>query len=305
MSKDDPILMKHYLHGDIVRDLILLENQIPFFVLEKIYKLANINRVLELPPFITIAIHYFENFIKQNSTSEHFTGPNLSEHFTDVKSPEHFTDLLRTFLLPLSLQFTHPEKENTDHAKEQVYSVSQLSEAGLKFELSKSKCLLDLKFDKGVLKMPCFLVHDSTERFMRNILAFEECHISDKRSAYISQYFTLLDILINTEKDVSILVDKKIIINWTSDANAVATMVNNLCKNASMPKYNAEYLYLFKKLNGFYESTLNKYKAILVHEYFDTPWKIASTFTAIFLVLFTLIQAVCSIWSIKKSYEDK
>jgi hypothetical protein len=305
MSKDDPILMKNYLHGDIVRDLILLENQIPFFVLEKIYKLANINRVLELPPFITIAIHYFENFIKQNSTSEHFTGPNLSEHFTDVKSPEHFTDLLRTFLLPLSLQFTHPEKENTDHAKEQVYSVSQLSEAGLKFELSKSKCLLDLKFDKGVLKMPCFLVHDSTERFMRNILAFEECHISDKRSAYISQYFTLLDILINTEKDVSILVDKKIIINWTSDANAVATMVNNLCKNASMPKYNAEYLYLFKKLNGFYESTLNKYKAILVHEYFNTPWKIASTFTAILLVLFTLIQAVCSIWSLKKSYEDK
>ncbi|KAK2420750.1 UPF0481 protein [Trifolium repens] len=153
--------------------------------------------------------------------------------------------------------------------------------------------------------MPCFLVHDSTERFMRNILAFEECHISDKRSAYISQYFTLLDILINTEKDVSILVDKKIIINWTSDANAVATMVNNLCKNASMPKYNAEYLYLFKKLNGFYESTINKYKAILVHEYFNTPWKIASTFTAIFLVLFTLIQAVCSIWSLKKSYEDK
>jgi hypothetical protein len=116
--------MKHYLHGDIVRDLILLENQIPFFVLEKIYKLANINRVLELPPFITIAIHYFEDFIKQNSNSVHFTNPKLLEHFTDVKPPEHFTDLLRTFLLPLSLRFPHPEKENTDHAKEQVYSES-------------------------------------------------------------------------------------------------------------------------------------------------------------------------------------
>ncbi|PNX86089.1 hypothetical protein L195_g042165, partial [Trifolium pratense] len=169
--------------------------------------------------------------------------------------------------------------------------MSQLSEAGLKFELSDSKCLLDLKFDKGVLKMPFFLVHDSTERYMRNILAFEECHISDKRSAYISQYFTLLDMLINTEKDVSILVDKKIIINWTSDANAVATIVNTLCKNASMPKYNAEYLSLFKRLNDFYENPRNKYKAVFVHEYFNTPWKKVSTLTAVSLVLFTLIQA--------------
>ncbi|XP_045814109.1 UPF0481 protein At3g47200-like [Trifolium pratense] len=300
-NKIDPILLKPYLLDDIFRDLILLENQLPFFVLENIYNLAKLN----LPSFITITIQYFTEFNQQNLNSGDFTGPKLPKHFTEPEPPKHFTDLIRTFLLPSSFNFTPEGTGKIDHAMEQVYSVSQLSEAGLKFELSDSKCLLDLKFDKGVLKMPCFLVHDSTERYMRNILAFEECHISDKHSAYISQYFTLLDILINTESDVSILVDKKIIINWTSDANAVATMVNTLCKNASMPKYNAEYLSLFKTLNGFYENPRNKYKAIFVHEYFNTPWKIASTTTAVLLVLFTLIQAVCSIWSLVKSYKDK
>ncbi|MCI01441.1 DUF247 domain protein [Trifolium medium] len=190
---------------------------------------------------------------------------------------------------------------NPDYVTQHVYSASQLSEAGLEFELSDSKCLLDLKFDKGVLKIPCFLVHSGTEIQMRNILAFEECHISDKGSAYISQYFNVLDFLIDTEKDVSILVDKKIIVNWMGDANEVATMVNNLCTSILTPPFNSNYLSLCRRLNGFYENPRNKYKAIFVHEYFNTPWKIASTITAVLLVLFTLIQAVCSIWSLVKS----
>jgi hypothetical protein len=72
-----------------------------------------------------------------------------------------------------------------------------------------------------------------------------------------------------------------------------------------MPKYNKDYRDLFQRLNGFYENPRNKYKAIFVHEYFNTPWKIASTLTAGFLVLFTLIQAVCSIWSLVKSNKKK
>ncbi|CAI8590028.1 unnamed protein product [Vicia faba] len=189
-----------------------------------------------------------------------------------VQCPKHFTDLLRTFLLRQSDDFVQEEKGK---AIVHVYNVSQLSEAGLVFEASESKCLLDLDFDdKGVLKMPCFHVHDTTEMYMRNILAFEECHVPN---GYISQYLSILDFLVNTEKDVSILVDKRIIVNWMGDANAVAAMVNNLCKNVSMPTLNSKYKSICDRLNGFYENPRNKYKAIFIHEYFSTPWKIAST----------------------------
>ncbi|KAL5057252.1 hypothetical protein RYX36_002667, partial [Vicia faba] len=194
-----------------------------------------------------------------------------------------------TFLLPSSFDFV---REEPGDAIEHVYSASQLSEAGLVFEVSDSKCLLDLNFDdKGVLKIPRFHVHDTTEIYMRNILAFEECHISDQDSCYISQYLSILDFLVNTEKDVSILVDKRIIVNWMGDANKVAAMVNNLCKNVSMPTLNSKYISICYRLNGFYENPSNKYKAIFVHEYFNTPWKIASTVTAVLLLLFTFIQA--------------
>jgi len=104
---------------------------------------------------------------------------------SETTCPKHFIGLLRTFLLPSSFAFVQ-EMENANYAIEHVYNVSQLSKAGLEFEVSESKCLLELKFDKGVLKMPCFHVHDSIEIYMRNILAFEECHILDPYSAYIS-----------------------------------------------------------------------------------------------------------------------
>ncbi|KAI5446265.1 hypothetical protein KIW84_014199, partial [Lathyrus oleraceus] len=278
--ENDPILLKPWLHGDIARDLTLLENQLPFFVLEDMYKLASITR--EFPSFLAITIHYF----KPLNLNLQILNPET------VQCPKHFTDLLRTFLMPSSFDIAQEEGDIIEH----VYSVSQLSEAGLVFEVSESKCLLDLNFDdKGVLKMPCFHIHDATESYMRNILAFEECHISDQDSRYISQYLSILDFLINTEKDVSILVDKKIIMNFMGDANEVARMVNNLCKNVIAPRLSSKYMSVCKKLNGFYENPRNKYKAIFVHEYFNTPWKIASTVTAVLLLLFTLIQAVCSI----------
>ncbi|AES65121.2 DUF247 domain protein [Medicago truncatula] len=269
--KNDPILSKPWLLDDIIRDLVLLENQLPYFVLEDIYKLAGLNP--EFPSFTTITIHYFQHFNVQNINSER------------AQCPKHFTDLLRTFLLPLSFDFV----QEVGNAIEHVYSVSQLSEAGLVFQVSESKCLLDLEFDKGVLKMPCFHVYDSTEMYMRNILAFEECNYSGQN--YITQYLIMLDFLINSEKDVSILVEKGIIVNWMGDANALDTMINNLCKNISMYRFNSKYRSLCKGLNGFYENPRNKYKAIFVHEYFNTPWKIASTITAVLLLLFTFIQA--------------
>ncbi|KAK2366719.1 hypothetical protein QL285_080068 [Trifolium repens] len=269
---NDPIIFKPSLNYSISRDLVLIENQLPFFVLQKIYNLADINQ--ELPSFITITLDNFKPSNPQNINSE-------------TLRPKHFIDLLRTFLLP-PLDFPTQEMQNSDYDTQHVYSTSQLSEAGFVFELH----------------MPCFHVHDLTEMHMRNIIAFEECHLSDKGSAYITQYFNVLDFLIDTEKDVRILVDKKIIVNWMSDANAVATMVNNLCKNSLAPPLNSNYLALCNGLNGFYENPRNKYKAIFVHEYFNTPWKITSTLTAVFLVLFTLIQAVCSIWSLVKSYKD-
>ena len=83
----------------------------------------------------------------------------------------------------------------------------------------------------------------------------------------------IVDFLINTEKDVNLLVDKKIIVNVTGDANKVVTMINNLTSQLNMPFFNSHYSSICNSLNYFRENPRNKYKAIFIHEYFNTPWK--------------------------------
>ncbi|KAH1151673.1 hypothetical protein GYH30_045257 [Glycine max] len=284
-----PVLLKDSMQMQIWRDLILLENQLPFFVLKKLYKLAGINLASmnqKSPSFLQISFDCLKHDL-------------CGTRSCPTKSPKHFTDLMRTSLISSS-KFVLGEQEECEGIKH-VYSASQLREAGLKFKVSRNKneCLLDMTYsDEGVLTMPILNITDNSEVFFRNILAFEECrHLSNDTNS-ITQYLVILNFLINTEKDVNVLVDNKIIVNWMGDANKVATMVNNLDSNLAVPRFNSHYYSLCNSLNGFYENPRNKYKAIFIHEYFNTPWKIASTVAAIVLLLLTLIQTICSIISL-------
>lgn len=59
-----------------------------------------------------------------------------------------------------------------------------------------------------------------------------------------------------------------------------------------------DYCSLYDDLIKFHENPGNKNKAIFYHEYFNTPWKKASTTAAVLLLLLTLIQAICSVISV-------
>ncbi|KRH08613.1 hypothetical protein GLYMA_16G161200v4 [Glycine max] len=282
----DPVLLKDWMRMQIRSDLILLENQLPFFVLEQLYNLAGMNQ--EFPSFLQISFNCLKHE-RYGTTS------------CPTESPKHFTDLMRTSIISSS-KFVLREEEECKGIKH-VYSASQLREAGLKFKVSlnENECLLDLTYSsEGVLTMPILNITENSEMFFRNILAFEECHLSDDTNI-ITQYLVILDFVINTEKDVNVLVDNKIIVNWMGDANKVATMVNNLDSNLAMPDFNSHYYSLCNSLNEFYENPRNKYKArfrLFINEYFDAPWTIASTVAAVVLLLLTVIQTICSIISL-------
>ena len=96
-----------------------------------------------------------------------------------------------------------------------------------------------MTYSDGMFIMPILNINDFTKIFLKNIMAFEHCHIQD--TDIINQYLTILDFLIDTKKDVNILVDNKIIVNWMGDVNAVVVMSNSLGSNLSMPDFNSQY----------------------------------------------------------------
>ncbi|KAL4655102.1 hypothetical protein ACB092_01G426800 [Castanea dentata] len=289
----DPMKAEPWMLSVVRLDLVLLENQLPFFVIKDLYK---------------------NDFNVQVMQPGNFN-----------RKIKHFTDLLRTFYLPpypTSSQPSTPSKSKRcnwfnwitlklikrnkapanepqrDKVRKLLYSATQLHEAGVKFEKSTSKSLLDLDFDTsdGVLKIPVLKLNDSAEVRIRNIMAYEQFDLGEKR--FITDYLIILDFLINTPKDMDLLCDKEIVVNYLGDNKVATSVVNRLNTNVSWLGIDSKYSNICENLNSFGKTPRHRWIAILRHEYFNTPWRGAATIAAFILLLLTLIQSVCSIYQV-------
>ncbi|RYQ99561.1 hypothetical protein Ahy_B07g087498 isoform C [Arachis hypogaea] len=230
------------------------------------------------------------------SEEEHVMVINNDElTLVDVGRIAHFTDLTRKSLLRSSHLLQPSTSGCSREAKlTQLYSATELNEAGVKFEVHKtSQCLLDLELSGHTLKIPFIRVMDSTEVILRNLLAFEQCHYIHE--SYLTDYAAVFDFLINTEKDVDFFVKNGIIENWIGDSNAVAEMFNGLGVNVVHPNINTQYLRICEELNAFCNHPWNRKVATLRRDYCNTPWKTVASIAGIFLLILTIIQTVFSI----------
>ncbi|MED6213700.1 hypothetical protein PIB30_095837 [Stylosanthes scabra] len=224
---NDVIFSKPWMGARVMYDLILLENQVPLFVIDKIYNLA-FNGLL--PPAASSSI-------------------------------AHFTDLLRYFYLPPS----HRIRSRNHELLVPVHGASELAEAGLKFMVDKFSegCMLDLKYEYGILKIPpILLLEDWTEICLRNILALEHCHYPQEH--YVFDFVHFISQLINTAKDVDTLVKNRIINNQLGDNKNVAELFRGLKRNIVVTSYNANYLGISQELDACYEHPWHK-SLILMH----------------------------------------
>ncbi|XP_057988814.1 UPF0481 protein At3g47200-like isoform X2 [Hevea brasiliensis] len=271
--KADRVFRKQRLTNNIRYDILLLENQVPFFFLEKLLNLSKVGiSIVEL-----IQCFFTREVIRLSLKLK-----NLSEKSFQAL---HLVDFLRICLQP-----SNPTP-NKKYRNLSTPTITHLHQAGVKFESSSSNCLLDIKFEKGILYIPEWKITDHTETLLRNILAFEQCHSSDN---YTSDYVIIMDFLINDEEDVQLLIQNGIIENWLQDNQAVATFVNSLGNQTLV----GEYFYfsdLVKDLNAYCKIPRNKWKATLKQKYFNNPWTIISVIAASFLLMLTVIQTVCSI----------
>ncbi|XP_054782725.1 UPF0481 protein At3g47200-like [Prosopis cineraria] len=303
------LLEKKWPRLDIMRDLILLENQIPFFVLEGLFNLAfphglsdNVSfRELTYRNFclsILSSIYPAKNEIFGNLVSSY---GYLEEHHLklpngDRKKVEHLCGMLRAFYVP-----SNPPARSIDPNMTVKCSctVNQLHEAGLKFEVHQDKGIFQLECSEGVIKMPVIGINALTEIMLRNLVAFEQCHHSFMKH-YVTDHVLLLFYLIKAGKDVEILVEKGIIENILGDNDDVATMIIKLPQNTWAIGNNTNYGALFAELDKFYKNPCHQHKANFVRKYWSTPWKRLSLLGGIMMLLFTSIQTICSLISLIK-----
>ena len=304
-EENDYILSKPWLKDGIMQDLILLENQLPFFILDKLYQYFTGN-----PNFLELACSYFfSRKEKCRETTEKFLPPS------SVNQVKHFTDLQRNFF--------HSPKQIPGDPIEHRHSATKLDMAGLIFQNEKgpekNRRLLQVEIQKGNklleifpcfncslllhclpclkkipflesmqtrLVIPHFVIDNKTEDLFRNLMALEQCHYPDK--AYICNYILLLDFLINSKDDVELLVEGGIIVHSLGSNKAVAEMVNKL--GQEIVEENSYYCKVAEDLNKYYRNWWNKNMESLKTVYFRDIWRGTATVVGIIVLVVTIMN---------------
>ncbi|KAL2319933.1 hypothetical protein Fmac_028902 [Flemingia macrophylla] len=324
---DDLILTQSWLSRDISRDLILLENQIPFYVLHKLYQdvvPCHDKKKEHADGFVDLAVEYFAFYDTQMSSSDetklvlkknqsrtnYFSGSLLSSKKPDNKSKNkdrfdksttrHFTDLIRYFYLPTD------SGRDSGCALHVLRTATKLQDSGVSFEKDVKRRLLDITFEKKPIlsSFLCFgclpyLKHFKA-RFVIPQLKVDhttECVLRNliafeqchyPEKPYICNYVSLVDSLIHTQHDVEMLVEKEVIVHELGSDKEVATLVNGLCKHVVT---NSTYYYkTINELNKHYQNAWNRTMAALWLVYFRDPWRASSTVVGIAVIVFAVFQ---------------
>ncbi|KAM4081784.1 hypothetical protein ACJW30_11G118500 [Castanea mollissima] len=295
-DEKDSMSSKPLLDCHIQADLILLENQLPFFILEELHTKFSKEQNSD-NSFFMLASKYFTSYIVPVKNNE-------------VK---HFTDLIRYSRCPRS------ELEFKDR-KCDLYSATKLHAAGVVFKVNDKEDSLDIKFNKcqPLYKCPCLtclwllnwlpclkcfwclermqpllkfssiMIDDGAEGLLRNIMALEQCHYPSE--PYICNYMLLLDYLIDTSEDVDLLVKEKIIVNRLGSNEAVANMVNKLC--SEIVENNSCYADLAQRLSTHYNQCCNHNMASLRSIYFADVWRGTATIVGLIVFGFTFWNTI-------------
>lgn len=284
-KENDRVYNKPWAIQDIRKDMWLLENQLPFFILEDLFDPARITLPSGQNQMLSITKLAYE-FSKDLWDLE-----EMEEKSQTNKSPEvqHLVDFLWICHQP-------PQSRSKKKLKTLgIPSATELHQAGVKFKLGSSKNLFDIKFKNGILEIPRLEIVGATELLFRNLLAFEQCHCSKN---YINDYVIIINHLVNTAKDVELLVKDGIVENWLWDDEGMSALFHSLVKETFVMVDDFYFSGLVEELNAYCRKPCHKWQATLKQQYFNNPWSIISFIAAVILLVLTTIQAVCSILSV-------
>lgn len=278
---DDPLVTMAWILPFFYRDFLKLENQIPFFILQRLFELSKPPE--EKSTLSSLAMEFFNNSLQR---------PEEEVVVMEKQSPKrHLLDLVRSSFIPSDGE-TEPKRVPTPtHV---IHCVSKLRRAGIKITTPQGKkeenerSFLHVTFRHGVIEMPTITMDDFMSSFLLNCVAFEQCYSGC--SKHFTTYVTLLDCLINTYRDVEYLCDRNIIENHFGTEGEVASFVNNQGKDVAVDLDLCYLSRLFNEVHQYYGSSWHVQWASFKYTYFDTPWSFISALAALVLLVLTVAQ---------------
>ncbi|XP_054782701.1 UPF0481 protein At3g47200-like [Prosopis cineraria] len=218
---NDPLFTTTVNTKNIERDLLLLENQLPFYILEKLYELVPTTRLQkEHSNFLDLARQWFKIYDPYRAWSRQEINKRMKLK-QGWDRPNHFIDVIRYIFIPRHFINTG----YYDKFDPVIRSTTKLQRVWISFEPVSERSFLDITFKKvpilswlglyrSRLQIPQAMIDDLSEFILGNLILFEQYHYP--YHAYISSYVNLIACLVQKEGDVNLLVESGIVLNKLS-----------------------------------------------------------------------------------------
>ncbi|KAH6835268.1 hypothetical protein C2S53_012432 [Perilla frutescens var. hirtella] len=290
-DKNDPIFKYDHTLSRIKRDLMLLENQLPFFVLKQLFDMTKSNDPEENIHYLVLV--FVVDMLPWTDASKIYSKSD------SLYSDDHLLGLIYRSCFSFSSNYFIEKNGDKGNNLVHINSTSELKEAGIRLKRSKGMNLLDATFLEGVLNLPPIQVSDNTESILRNLIAYELC-LSNNHPKYVTSYAFLMNCLINSSKDVAILRRHGIISNFLGGDGMICDMFSRLGTNVLISSSFC-YFDVFERVNRHCRIRHKMWVTKLRRNYFNSPWSMLSFLGATTLIFFTITQTVFS----ALSYRDK
>ncbi|KAF8031376.1 hypothetical protein BT93_D0541 [Corymbia citriodora subsp. variegata] len=251
---EEPIFATRWMLPNITRDLLMLENQLPFFVLQEIYKLTTFRE--EENSLNKLALLFFEPLGPQKGEYSEIKLQDQGEH-------HHLLCLFHSSFVPSDY---HPRRSRRARwnrhdnfpGKFWLQEVRILRRSGVKFKRNPGS-LLNIEFENRELRIPTLFVDDCTGPLLRNLVAYEQCNVF--AAPYFTCYAIFLNSIIDVPEDIEILQEAGIIVQSEAVDEEVVNLVNSLTKELVFDLHDMNDCYIAKQIediNGFCRSWTSK-----------------------------------------------
>ncbi|RCV39163.1 hypothetical protein SETIT_8G201300v2 [Setaria italica] len=276
-----------------LHDLMILENQIPFFVVERIYALRYANSPVTEYGQVRPAVM---DLAWRAMTAILDGAPTAASH--PVRDCKHLIDLCHVYLKPTCLQHKEPGTYGGRFRRATEYY-----EAGVKFrpwnadDTGSQRPSLDVKFSNGVLRMALQKVDEKTDYILRNVLAYEQRYATGD-DCYVTAYVFFMSQLLGEPEDVALLARRGIMGHLLGSDAEVCALFRGLTNGPAFDPDGDHYLnWVGVALRSHCRHRRHQWRAWGRRHHFGNPWLVAAWVFGATTVLCTILQTVFTVLS--------
>uniref|UniRef100_J3MSG4 Uncharacterized protein n=1 Tax=Oryza brachyantha TaxID=4533 RepID=J3MSG4_ORYBR len=283
----------------VVRDVFYLaENQIPFFVVDKVHQMTFLD---SKTPALKAIAGYAAALLEGQQYS--IATPTKVEEPERPPEPANLLHLLHMHFKPTVLTPSTAGGRPVGRWRTAIeYYFAGVTFKKRPLDLSAkggARCILDVKVSSGggTLEVPQLNIDAETWRLLRNLMALEQSTPVGAGS-HVTAYCVFMSQLASTDTDVELLSRRGGIVPGLRHHSEVAGHFANLCKGAVFDADDAEQNYLrpvCQKLERRFRSRPRRWMTWLKKKYFANPWLAAGLVAATVGLICSVIQAVYSV----------